>query len=289
MLSAPGPGESSISSLQSAADNRQPLNDDTGSQDDVAKTNQITAKRARESPLLPQEPGGNGAVDIDSTGSSIDGRERTRHSESGPSPKVAASHGFEFGNVAAVATSTETSTATTTTNTTSIPSIAETNTDENAILDDMLEEQFNSLNDSETKHRPSVSSNTDLIISDSEESVPTDEPIPPYSPTVTAPPPAEQLATVTPLLNRPLRAEETWCLITKKWLTQWRAYTRYYKVANGDTTESASNANAPSPPGPVDNYVLFKDENCSGLTVFEQPDSIIDYMPEDAWNLLTSW
>ncbi|KAI8052073.1 hypothetical protein BDF22DRAFT_656188 [Syncephalis plumigaleata] len=154
--------------------------------------------------------------------------------------------------------------------------------DEDVELDDLLEQQFNKLNDSTGVKRrsSSVASNIDRIMSDSEESIPADEPIPPYSPTVTAPPPAEQLATVTPMLNRPLRAKETWCLITKKWLTQWRAYTHYYKIANGDASanasvtaaESTANVDAPLPPGPIDNFVLFKDENCSELAILEQPD-----------------
>ncbi|KAI9597539.1 hypothetical protein BDF19DRAFT_463926 [Syncephalis fuscata] len=293
---------------ENTTDNSPMLNNENDHQDEAAKLNPTATKRARESPSSPhlEQSGVDDATSECSATSSNDTRDRTRHSESGPSPKVAASYGFEFGNVAAVAVITDSTVVNSTTTTlTSMqqqelteaiqiePLVVSSGSasilsNDDAELDATLERQLASaVTDQDNQDDIDF---TQWTPSDSEESIATDEPIAPYPPTEVAPSPVEQLTKVTPLINRPMHAGDTWYLITKKWIGQWRSYCHWYKVSANDHVEGdVSDPSAPSLPGPIDNYVLFDNENCGQLAVMESPGDIIDYVPEDAWYILTSW
>lgn len=89
-----------------------------------------------------------------------------------------------------------------------------------------------------------------------------------------------QKSSIKPLINTPLKINDTWYLIDSKWFKQWQKYVNY---ENQNTPVNSSDY-----PGPVDNSALFKD---GSKRLKEGLMEGVDYdlVPENAWYLLLQW
>ncbi|XP_070394714.1 ubiquitin carboxyl-terminal hydrolase 15-like isoform X6 [Dermacentor albipictus] len=101
-------------------------------------------------------------------------------------------------------------------------------------------------------------------------------------------PPAPDLETqrteITNFFKKPLKKDDLWYMVDKKWFNQWKRYVGYdsWETSN-DIGEQTTH------PGPIDNSPLLKEDN-SG----ETKDHLIDdldflLLPQEAWDKMVAW
>jgi ubiquitin carboxyl-terminal hydrolase 4/11/15 len=96
---------------------------------------------------------------------------------------------------------------------------------------------------------------------------------------VQAVPPPEKLSTIKKLRGQPLKAEDTWYIVARRWYRRWEKCCTGEIDKEGAIEESAL--------GPVDNSSLLdKDGNVTSALV-EGMDA--EFVPKDAWDLLVAW
>lgn len=109
---------------------------------------------------------------------------------------------------------------------------------------------------------------------------------PPHSRSTQVPPaplmhptPQARLAAIEEAKNRPLVVGETWYLVSRAWYRRWHKAVSGVADKEGPVDESDL--------GPVDNSSLVNSQG--NLSVSAVGGIDVEYVPQDAWDLLVSW
>jgi hypothetical protein len=204
------------------------------------------------------------------------GRESGRHSDSGSVSKVPASHGFEFSSPSAPMDNTTPDT---------LPD--DLPTYEEAVAAPPYSFDSDADSDAELERQFATSARGALPPPDS-------APVPEHPLITNVPQPAHQLKVINDMLNQRLMAGDIWYVISRRWLQQWREYCQKAKQAALNRPAGSSEAddevlNIEGYPGPVDNRHLLVGGEGHELKRFEEPDTVLDYVPVNAWKTLVSW
>lgn len=92
-------------------------------------------------------------------------------------------------------------------------------------------------------------------------------------------PPQDKLTAIEQAKARPLVVGEKWYLVSRAWYRRWHKAVSGVADKEGPVNESDL--------GPVDNSPLV---NAQGNLIVSPGAGIdVEYLPQDAWNLLVSW
>lgn len=94
----------------------------------------------------------------------------------------------------------------------------------------------------------------------------------------TGPSLASKLETITNLRKSPMRADETWYVVSRKWYRRWE------KACSGE--EDKEGRVEESDLGPVNNVDIL---NTDGSLVQCTEGVDVEFIPEEAWKLLEQW
>lgn len=103
----------------------------------------------------------------------------------------------------------------------------------------------------------------------------TDQEMTPSTSPVSDLPPREQLRRIETLMKSSLVDGETWYIISNAWFAAWKEY-----------CYCTTSTSAGTPPGPIDNASILKDEH---LIANLQIDQDFHVVPEEAWEHLCHW
>lgn len=91
--------------------------------------------------------------------------------------------------------------------------------------------------------------------------------------------PEDRLTAIEEAKNRPLLVGETWYLVSRTWYRRWHKAVSGVMDKEGPVTESDL--------GPVDNSSLVNSKGDLSVSTVSGID--VEYLPQDAWDLLVTW